>query len=231
MDNEEAEPLENETEILRVGKSVYEVLHIWATSGTQLVYSNGTGGLRVEGIIRALREPEDDSWGIFDASFLFMSKTREITAHVLMMPGMKIVTKPSDEVRAVEFGTKGNCSLRPVGRRGPHPDDVAKVVAQLSAWVERKMRVLVYLDFGFSALASVCDIEAVNDQTFALTEEANKRTMFAIPVLSSQASVDDLGGMTTVTLTSEDRRSTLRISEPSGDKDEWMSRMASKMIQ
>jgi len=231
MDNEESQPLEDEVEMLRVGKSVYEILRIWATSETQLIYSTGTGGLRVEGTIRALREPEDDSWGIFDSNFIFMSKTHEITAYVHMMPGMKILKKLSDEVRAIEFGTKGDCSLRPVGRRGPHPDDVTKAIAQLTAWVERKMGVLILLDFGFSALTSFCTIEAVNDQVFALTEESTKRTVFATPILSSDVSVVDAEGMTTVTLNSEDRRSKLQIVELSGDRDDLMSRLLTKMIQ
>src|ERR1700679_2144739 len=103
MDTEEAQPLEKDEEILKVGKSAYAILHAWATSGTRLVYSAGTYGFRVEGTIRALREPEDDSWGIFEASFRFTSKSREITAHVLVMPGMKILTKPSDEVLSLHF--------------------------------------------------------------------------------------------------------------------------------
>jgi hypothetical protein len=90
MEKEESQQLETDDEMIRNGKNVYEILHAWATSGTQLAYSTGTCGVKVEGTIRAMREPEDSTWGVFESSFLFMSKTNEITAYVLLMPGMKI---------------------------------------------------------------------------------------------------------------------------------------------
>lgn len=233
MDKEESQPLETDDEMIRNGKNVYELLHTWATSRTRLVFSAGVYGFNVEGTLRPIKEPEDESWGIFEASFIFMSKTREITAHVLMMPGMKILTKPSGEVRAVEFGPKGaeSCTLRSVERCRPHPDDVKTVLAQLSAWAERKMKVWVHLDFAFSGLAQYCNVEKVTDQSFALTEDGCSHTIFAIPAFGSRASIENLEGITTVRLTSEDRRSELLIFEPGADKGNPMERMITHMIQ
>lgn len=233
MNKGDSELPETDDEMLQNGKNVYEILRAWAASGAQLVYSTGPYGFDVEGTLRQIREPEDESWGTFDASFIFSSKTREITACVFLMPRMKILTKPSGEVRAVEFGPKGaeRCTLRSRERRVPNPEDVKKVLAQLRTWAERKMNVWVHLDHGFSALASHCTVEEVNDQCFALTAEGSTQTIFAIPALGSRASIENLEGMTTVRLISEDRRSELSVFEPGADRADLMARMITNMIQ
>jgi hypothetical protein len=233
MNKGDSELPETDDEMLQNSRNVYEILRAWAASGSQLIYSTGPYGFDVEGTLRQIREPEDESWGILDASFIFSSKTREITACVFLMPRMKILTKPSGEVRAVEFGPQGagRCTLRSRERRVPNPEDVKNVLAQLRTWSERKMNVWVHLDHGFSALASFCKVEEVNDQCFALTEEGSSQTFFAIPALGSRASIEDLEGLTTVRLISEDRRSELRIFEPGTERSNLMDRMITKMVQ
>jgi hypothetical protein len=93
------------------------------------------------------------------------------------------------------------------------------------------MKVWVQLDFGFAGLASYCDVEKVTDQSFALTEDVSSHTIFAIPALGSRASIENLEGITTVRLVSEDRRSELLIFEPGSNKSDLMDHMITHMIQ
>lgn len=182
-------------DMLKTAKSVYEILNIWATSKSLVRYSTGVGGLKVEGTIQLLRAPEDDSWGLLDASFLFSSRTGEIAAYIHLEPKVKIRTKPDGEVEALEFGPDGDrCILRPARRHGPNPDDLQKVLEKLKQWAERKMKVWINLDLGFSASASFCDIEEISDGAFGLTEEGSSRSYSVFPGLSSRASLEDIEG-------------------------------------
>jgi hypothetical protein len=217
-------------EILANGKKVYDLLHAWAESHTLLVYSTGLFGFRVEGKLQPLQKAEDDSWGVLDASFLFASRTREVTAQFPVMPGMKVVSEHSKT--AVAFGPGENYRLRPALEQGPRPDQLEQVLAQFRSWIDRGTKLHVHLEFDFASIAAPCTIEALNEHCFALKAEGSGRTFFAFPTLSRRALVGTIEGSTMVELLSADRSSRLCILEPGPSPDSWMTaRMGSDRLQ
>lgn len=231
MTKDDDKPTKEQRRMIESAKQIYGVLKEWASSGARIIYS--ASGLRFEGKITLLREPEDDSWGIFDASFVFTAKAAGIQAFIradpLMNPGLKLRTVGD----TTYLDLKTDCSVHANQLPMPSTEVLEKVVAQLKTWALCGTRVWVYLDFEFSAFGSLCTVEVVNEKSFAFSavssDQSFDQTFIAHPTLSPRASLEDIDGTPLVKFSSVDGVYEMAIFEAS--RKDVMTRMISKLIQ